>query len=60
MRASLALSALRNAIALRDPSEPPDTVVDSDRGAPFRAASYSRVLHDHGLTGWASLGTALR
>ncbi len=48
MRASLAVSALRNAIALRDPA---GTVVHSDRGAQFRSAAYRRLLHAHGLTG---------
>ncbi|MEV7043878.1 IS3 family transposase [Amycolatopsis sp. NPDC051061] len=48
MRASLAVSALRNAIALRDPS---DVVVHSDRGAQFRSAAYQRLLRGHGLAG---------
>ncbi|MFF1614850.1 IS3 family transposase [Amycolatopsis sp. NPDC058278] len=48
MRASLAVSALRNAIALRDPA---GTVVHSDRGAQFRSAAYRRLLRAHGLTG---------
>lgn len=48
MRASLAVSALRNAIALRGPSE---TVVHSDRGAQFRSTAYRRVLRGHGLNG---------
>ncbi|MEV5303530.1 IS3 family transposase [Amycolatopsis methanolica] len=48
MRASLAVSALRNAIALRDPA---GTVVHSDRGAQFRSAAYRRLLHAHGLIG---------
>ncbi|MBB2506312.1 IS3 family transposase [Amycolatopsis echigonensis] len=48
MRASLAVSALRNAIALRDPH---DVVVHSDRGAQFRSGAYRRLLHGHGLTG---------
>jgi transposase InsO family protein len=48
MRASLAVSALRNAITLRDPR---GTVVHSDRGAQFRSAAYRRLLHAHGLTG---------
>jgi putative transposase len=48
MRASLAVSALRNAIALRDPS---DVVVHSDRGAQFRSGAYRRLLRGHGLTG---------
>ena len=48
MRASLAVSALRNAIALRDPA---GTVVHSDRGAQFRSTAYRRVLRVHGLAG---------
>lgn len=48
MRASLAVSALRNAIALRDPRE---TVVHSDRGAQVRSTAYRRVLRVHGLNG---------
>ena len=48
MRASLAVSALRNAIALRDPR---GVVVHSDRGAQFRSAAYQRLLHAHGLAG---------
>ncbi|UOX93025.1 IS3 family transposase [Amycolatopsis sp. FBCC-B4732] len=48
MRASLAVSALRNAIALRDPR---DVVVHSDRGAQFRSGAYRRLLRAHGLAG---------
>ncbi|MFI5593981.1 IS3 family transposase [Amycolatopsis sp. NPDC051758] len=48
MRASLAVGALRNAIALR---EPHGVVVHSDRGAQFRSAAYRRLLHARGLTG---------
>jgi transposase InsO family protein len=48
MRASLAVSALRNAITLRDPD---GVVVHSDRGAQFRSDAYRRVLRAHGLTG---------
>ncbi len=48
MRASLAVSALRNAVALRDPR---DVVVHSDRGAQFRSAAYRSLLRSHGLTG---------
>ncbi|UQS26078.1 IS3 family transposase [Amycolatopsis thermalba] len=48
MRASLAVAALRNAIALRNPR---GVVVHSDRGAQFRSATYQRVLHAHGLAG---------
>lgn len=48
MRASLAITALRNAIALRDPCS---VVVHSDRGAQFRSGAYRRLLRGHGLTG---------
>ncbi|WP_372444633.1 IS3 family transposase [Crossiella equi] len=48
MRASLAVAALRNAIALRDPR---GTVVHSDRGAQFRSDAYQRLLRVNGLTG---------
>ncbi|MFC4855995.1 IS3 family transposase [Actinophytocola glycyrrhizae] len=48
MRASLAVRALRNAIALRNPA---GTVVHSDRGAQFRSTAYRRVLRVHGLNG---------
>jgi putative transposase len=48
MKASLAVSALRNAIALRRPS---GTVVHSDRGSQFRAGKYVRTLRRHGLIG---------
>ena len=53
LRASLAVSALRNAIALRGPR---GTVVHSDRGARFRSTAYRRVLRVHGLIG--SMGRA--
>ena len=49
MTAGLAVSALRNAIALRDPAE--TLVVDSDRGSQFRSAAFVRTLKDHGLAG---------
>ncbi|WP_425483891.1 hypothetical protein [Fodinicola acaciae] len=48
MRASLAVSALRNAIALRDPR---GVVVRSDWGALFRSAAHRRLLRAHGLAG---------
>ncbi|TVT06737.1 transposase family protein [Amycolatopsis bartoniae] len=48
MRASLAVSALRNAIALRDPS---GAVVHSDRDPQFRSAAYRHLLRGHGLAG---------
>jgi transposase InsO family protein len=47
-RSSLAVAALRNAIALRDPR---GVIVHSDRGAQFRSTSYRRLLRAHGLTG---------
>jgi putative transposase len=55
MTASLAVSALRNAIALRTPSG--TIVVHSDRGSQFRSGAYVRTLREHGLTGpWAESG----
>ena len=48
MKASLAVSALRNAIALRDPA---GTIVHSDRGSQFRSKKFVRVLKSHGLAG---------
>ena len=49
MTAGLAVSALRNAIALRAPSG--TVIVHSDRGSQFRSAAFVRTLTDHGLTG---------
>ena len=49
MTAGLAVSALRNAIALRSPAG--TVVVHSDRGSQFRSAAFVRTLKDHGLTG---------
>ena len=49
MTASLAVSALRNAIALRSPAG--TVVVHSDRGSQFRSAAFVRTLRSHGLTG---------
>jgi putative transposase len=49
MTASLAVSALRNAIALRAPAG--TIVLHSDRGSQFRSGAYVRTLRDHGLTG---------
>ena len=49
MTAGLAVSALRNAIALREPDG--TVVVHSDRGSRFRSATYVRTLREHGLTG---------
>ena len=48
MKASLAVSALRNAIALRDPA---GTIVHSDRGSQFRSKKFIRVLKSNGLVG---------
>ena len=49
MTAALAVSALRNAIALRSPAG--TVVVHSDRGSQFRSAAFVRTLRSHGLTG---------
>jgi putative transposase len=49
MTAGLAVSALRNAIALRSPAG--TLVVHSDRGSQFRSAAFVRTLTNHGLTG---------
>jgi len=49
MTASLAVSALRNAIALRSPAG--TVAVHSDRGSQFRSAAFVRTLRSHGLTG---------
>jgi len=48
MKASLAVTALRNAIALRRPSR---TLVHSDRGSQFRSGKFVRTLRDTGLVG---------
>lgn len=48
MKASLAVSALRNAIALRDPV---GTIVHSDRGSQFRSKKFLRVLRGNDLVG---------
>jgi transposase InsO family protein len=48
MTAQLAVSALRNAIALRSPD---GTIVHSDRGGQFRSHAFVRTLRDHGLIG---------
>jgi putative transposase len=48
MKATLAVSALRNAIRLRDPA---GTVVHSDRGSQFRSRKFVNALHRHGLVG---------
>jgi putative transposase len=49
MTASLAVSALRNAITLRSPAG--TVVVHSDRGSQFRSGAYVRTLKTNGLTG---------
>jgi len=54
MTAALAVSALRNAIALRSPAG--TVVVHSDRGSQFRSAAFIRTLRSSGLTG--SMGRA--
>jgi putative transposase len=48
MQASLAVSALRNAIGLRTPA---GTVVHSDRGSQFRSNAFVRTLANNGLVG---------
>ena len=48
MTAALAVSALRNAVALRDPV---GTVVHSDRGSQFRSNVFVGTLKHHGLVG---------
>ena len=48
MTAELAVSALRNAIALRQPA---GTIVHSDRGGQFRSKAFARTLKNNGLFG---------
>ncbi|MDH6284944.1 putative transposase [Prescottella agglutinans] len=48
MTAELAVAALRNAIALRDPSE---TIVHSDRGSQFRSRKFVELLSTNSLRG---------
>ena len=48
MTADLAVTALRNAIALRSPK---GTVVHSDRGSQFRSQAFVRTLRNNGLIG---------
>ena len=48
MKSSLARSAMRNAIALR---EPVGTICHSDRGGQFRAKKTQRLLANNGLVG---------
>jgi putative transposase len=47
MTAALAVTALRNAIALRSPA---GTIVHSDRGSQFRSTAFVTALNTHGLT----------
>jgi transposase InsO family protein len=49
MKASLAVSALRNAVALRTPAA--GLIVHSDRGSQFRSKKFVRVLKTHQLRG---------
>ena len=55
MRASLAVDALRSAVARRDviPATPEavGTVCHSDRGSQFRSRRFVRELAEHGITG---------
>jgi putative transposase len=48
MKASLAVSALRNAVRLRDPA---GAIVHSDRGSQFRSRKFVKALHRNGLIG---------
>ncbi len=48
MTAALAVSALRNAIALRSPDR---TIVHSDRGSQFRSHAFVRTIRHSGLVG---------
>jgi putative transposase len=48
MKASLAVTALRNAVALRNPI---GTIVHSDRGSQFRSRKYVNALNQAGLIG---------
>ncbi|RYV49294.1 IS3 family transposase [Pengzhenrongella frigida] len=48
MKARLAVSALRNAVALRNPHA---TIVHSDRGSQFRSAAFVRTIKHAGLAG---------
>jgi putative transposase len=48
MTADLAVSALRNAVALRDPV---GTIVHSDRGSQFRSRAFVTALKSHRLVG---------
>ncbi len=48
MKSSLAMAAMRNAIALRSPA---GTICHSDRGGQFRAKKVQRLLKNHHLVG---------
>jgi putative transposase len=48
MKASLAVSAIRNAISLRSPA---GTILHSDRGSQFRSKKVIRLLKNNGLRG---------
>jgi putative transposase len=48
MKASLAVAALRNAVALRRPD---GTVIHSDRGSQFRSHKFLRAIRGNGLVG---------
>ena len=48
MKASLAVRALTNAVALREPA---GTIVHSDRGSQFRSRKFVHALSDNGLQG---------
>lgn len=48
MKALLAVTALRNAILLRDPF---GTIVHSDRGSQFRSKAFTRTLKNNNLVG---------
>jgi len=59
MKSSLAVSAIRNAIALRAPTNGPDaTILHSDRGSQFRSKKVVRLLKHNGLRG--SMGRVRR
>ena len=49
MKASLAVAALRNAVAIRGAGH--GTLVHSDRGSQFRSGKFVRALRDAGLVG---------
>jgi len=48
MKASLAVAALRNAIALRSPA---GTIIHSDRGSQFRSKKFIRTIKNNQLAG---------